>query len=459
MSIDIESKALVKELSDFEERILSNEIITEITLDAFKSLKSIYGNGKNSPINIEIERFKTMHKTQNVEEMIKKTLVIEKGLISVTRARIPMIVNKNSVISAFLADKGKMSWAKLRKFHAFFKKNNINIEEALASNNKAKVKKILLEYIQILKSNENYLEQNLIQSSKDVNFAWSLHNLMAHEFVHQISLHHMKPGDRKTNKSLHEAVSFAVQKLSYTYQKNFKFTKSNLIKEINTFEPYINPREHAYDALTFKFMKPLFYLICSIMLCDSIARKESNTYNNKFFVKAHSQKTVSQLYSLAEQAIAKLNNKQFQQIINQLVNKSIQYLHSCKAEIEAHLKNEIKALPKYISRWITPNKQKGGFSLRPWRNIKHATHIIFADRIRPFVNHYELLKLLVHNSEAENYKAEFLIVLEKQIERVLRKYPSAEADVLAQEKGVVNTLLKAMNTENEIIIELVNKLN
>lgn len=114
-------------------------------------------------LKFKIDRFRSAHKVTRLDAAVRKAIRQTETSIEVANAsaRFPHLrVNKNSILSDFLADTGRLPKAKLREFHNFFASTSPKLEEAFEKGNVEEVKRMLMQYIEILESEEQYLRSN-----------------------------------------------------------------------------------------------------------------------------------------------------------------------------------------------------------------------------------------------------------------------------------------------------------
>ncbi|MBD3304273.1 hypothetical protein GF343_03940 [Candidatus Woesearchaeota archaeon] len=460
---DAEAKELMQKLADIEDRILSDEMIVETIYNSLKNLQKIFG--KNSPYHELIEELKTTHKTDDLKKLVEEQLFqkrenlrIEPANASILHAAIK--VHKNSVLSDYLADTGRISKRKIKEFHDFFKDANGNVATAFEKKDPEKVKKVLREYIQLLEKEEEYLKENLHKMRGDVEYLFSLERILTHELAHTLFFDHFKAKNWYYHE-LNEAHSFALQTLMHVFDKDYTFTEEKLEKEIKQLYWFLQPRKHAYGKKPYAFMKSFILLLYALILCDAIARKDGDHRNKKIFLQSYKVYTFGEVYALIEKAKENLKNPKYQQIIEEkLIQTSINHLKRCKNDLIANLEKWIAALPKFEKNtyFISFDKKNKIREPVPWKNVKEAFGLMVHNNLRFVVEAIDLPQIMGENKLAESYKERYLKALEEVIQKILQQFEGEEVEQYRKEKEAVDGMVAVLEAEKKHLADICKAL-
>mgnify|MGYP001588885617 CR=1 FL=1 len=457
MPLDSEAKALIERLQDIEDRLIADKILEESIYRSIRTLERIFG--KKSIFSELLRRLKSRHNVKRLDAAVRRAIRQTETSIETANASaiFPHLrVNKNSVLSDFLADTGKIRSARLREFHNFFASTDPKLEGAFEKGNVEQVKRILRQYIEILESEEQYFRNNQHQMLSDIRNSWSLHNLMAHEVSHWVFYELSKIRNIYAN-SLDEAYSFALQKLMHTFEPNYTFTRNNLIAEISQLYRLIPPRRYVYPELQYKFMRPFIILTGILVLCDSIARKSGDYRNKQLFLQSYSTPTLRAFYQLIERAIDNLKNDEFKEIIRPtLFRTAISQLRKFKADIINHLERHLEQLPSFEQQVILgigrPSRREN------WRDLRTGLTRLVNNNTRQFAASLDLLRIIGDEDEAKEYRDRYLKVLEETIQKITEYTGEEEKRIYQRESHTVDGVLAVIKGEEEDLIEILNGL-
>lgn len=457
MPLDSEANALIERLQDIEDRLIADKILEESVYSSVRTLERIFG--KKSIFNELLRRLKTRHKVKRLDAAVRRA--INQTQISIeagnATANFPHLrVNKNSVLSDFLADTGRIRPARLREFHNFFARTSPNLEEAFEKGDTEEVKRMLRRYIEILESEEKYFRDNQHQMLSDIRNSWSLHNVMGHEVAHWVFGELSKTVNRYAD-SLNEAYSFSLQKLMHTFEPDYTFTRDNLMKEISQLYRLIPPRVHAYRELQYKFMRPFIILTGILVICDSIERKYGDYRNKRIFLQSYSTPTLLALYQLIERSIANLKNDEFREIIRStLLKTAISQLRKLKILITNHLNTSLDELPSFVQQNIlgirSPSRREN------WKDLKTGLLGLVNDNTRQFAASLDLLRIIGDEDEAKEYRDKYLKVLEETVQKIMGYTGEEEKRIYRRESHTVDGVLAVIKDEEEELTEILNGL-
>ena len=460
MTIDSEASALVQRLEDIEDRLISDEVLEESVYQSIKTLERIFG--RDSIFKELLDRLKSSHKVKKLKSAVKSAITESKTSIEVANASaiFPHLkINKNSVLADYLADNGRLSTSKLRRFHEYFAKIGVTLEKAFEKGNPEEVKKLLKEYIEILETEENYLRENIQRMTGDIRYAWSVHNLMAHEVAHWVWGELSKTRNIYAM-ALNEAYSFALQKLMHTFENSYVFDKETLLNEARELYRFIIPRKHAYSELTYKFMKSFIILIGTLVLCDSIARKDRDYRNKKLFLQSYSSPTLISVSKLIEQAINNLKNPEFQSIIREtLLKTGISQLQNCKGNVINDIGEHLKKLPEFVQKTILVIG--GGINRREdWKSFRESLtgSGVLNNNTRQFVASLDLLRMMGYENEAREYRERYLTILKETLDKVTIYVKDKESEIYKREEHVIDGVIAVVKEEEQDLVEILQQL-
>lgn len=459
MTLDDEGKELIAKLQDIENRLISDAVVEESIYNSIKSLEVIFG--KESRYSEILDKFKSVYKVNNLDEAIQKSIKSTKSSIEVANASalaFEFNINKNSILSDFLVESGRLSDAKLKSFHEFFRKTSPYLEIALEKGDTIEVKKVLREYIEILESEEKYLKDNIYQITKDITNTWSLHNLMSHEFAHML-FGELSKYKNTYSWSLNEAFSFSLQKLGHTFDENYIFTKDNLLKEIKAIYKFIIPRQHGYSEIQYLFMKPFIIFISILILSDSIARKEGNYKNKELFIKSYSYPTFNGIFALINESIGNLKNIEFKESMKDTLMKTgLSQLSDCKSVLIKDLDDGINKLPAFVKQKVLTLK---GPITKDWDSFKESLvgpGSILYNNTRHFVASLELLKIINCEDIAQKYRDEYMQILETTLNEIAKYTNDAESRIYQQEKHAIDGVCNIIEQEEQDLKEILQEM-
>ena len=84
MPLDSEAKALIERLQDFEDRLISDEILEESIYASIKTLERIYG--RRSIFGELLNRLKTRHKVKRLDAAVRRAINQTQTSIEVANA-------------------------------------------------------------------------------------------------------------------------------------------------------------------------------------------------------------------------------------------------------------------------------------------------------------------------------------------------------------------------------------
>ena len=460
MVLDAEAKELIERLQDIEDRLISDEILEESVYSSIRTLEKIFG--KKSIFRDLLKRLRSAHKVTRLDAAVRKAIRQTETSIEVANASaiFPHLrVNKNSVLSDFLADTGKLPKAKLREFHEFFARTSPILEKAFEKGDSKQIKKILREYIEVLESEEKYLQENIHQITQDIKHTWSVHNTMGHEVAHWVWGELSKSRNIYAN-ALNEAYSFALQKLMHTFQEDYIFSKEKLLAEIRGLYQLIVPRKYAYNELQYRFMRPFIIFIGILILSDSIARKDGDYRNKKLFLESYSSPTLMKIFQLIEQSLNNLKNEELREIIrNTLLKTGINQLKKCKEEVIIDLESHLKKLPKYIQQETLVIG--GANNWKNWTSFKDgllAPGSVLNNNTRQFAASIDLLRIMGYEDKATKYQDRYLKILERTLRKIADYTNDKEAEIFRKEKHTVDGVIAVIEQEEKDLAEILQGL-
>ena len=457
MPLDDEAKELIKRLQDFEDRLISDKVVEESVYSSIRTLERIFG--KESIFKELLDRLKTRHKVKRLDATVRRAIEQKETAIEVANAAaiFPQIsVNKNSILSDFLADEGRVKAAKLREFHAFFKEHRGSLEKAFEEGDSEEVKRRLTEYIEILESEESYLKQNSERMTKDIQYAWSIHNLMGHEIAHWVH-QELSKGRNIYTQSIDEAYSFALQRLMHTFDKDYVFNKEIIIKEARALYVLIVPRKHGYGEKVYKFMRPFIIFIGILILCDSIARRDNDYRNRALFLQSYSTLTLLDLYRLIELALNNLKSEELKETIKEtLLKTGLSQLKKCKHLVISDIERSLERLPKFDQSELLilggPNRRE------KWDSLNKGLNRILTNNVKQFAASIDLLRIMGYEKEAREYRDTYLVLLERTIHKIIEDTKDKEGEVLKQEEHIIDGVVAVIEEEEEDLVEIIKGL-
>jgi hypothetical protein len=457
MALDSEARELIQRLQDIEDRLISDEIVEESVYNSIRTLERIFGKG--SIYTELLQRLKSAHKVKRLDAAARRAIKQTETSIEVTNASamFPHLeVNKNSFLTDYLTDKGRIPKAKLREFHQFFAKFGAKLEAAFEKGDAEEVKRILRSYIKILEDEEEFLRRNIDEITRDIKYSWSIHNIMGHEVAHWVWGELSKTRNIYAM-ALNEAYSFALQKLMHTFENDYTFTREGLLKEVRELYKLIVPRKYAYNELQYKFMRAFIISIGILILCDSIARKDGDFRNKKLFLQSYSEPTLLVVYQLIEQAISNLRNNEFQEVIREtLLKTGVSQLKKCKYEVIADFDDHLNKLPNFVKEEIIvfggTNKRK------KWDSFKSALGTdgggVLNNNLRQFVGSLDLLRIMGYGNEAREYRDRYFALLKKTLDKVAKDTRDEESEIYKREQHAVDGIIAVLKEEEQDLLQI-----
>ncbi|MFA4886792.1 MAG: hypothetical protein WC595_01130 [Candidatus Nanoarchaeia archaeon] len=470
MPLDKESQELLARLKDLEDRIISDEEVEQIVHHSLASLEVIFG--QESILTHTLSKVKAAHKLEHLDQAIQKSLKRRPPAVEVANAAVSsqlvrpdIAINKNSVISDFLVERGNLPSKSLQQFQAFFKKSGGDLERALAGKNSFEAKNILKQYIDVLEAESQFLEENKNQMLHDIRNVWSLQNQLAHELAHWVYLAFSEHRTHTYYTAMNEAYSFALQKSAYLFSEGHVFTSKSLLKHILELYQLIVPRKKAYAEKDYIFMRSFILLISILILCDAIARKNKDFRNKELFLESYAVTTINQIYALIEKAIDNIGQKDYKKIIKTTLLKTAKnQLKKCKKEVIKNLETTLNKLPDFRQKRtskgeLVGNSFKSETVLENWKDLKLAVSAILKENTSPFIASLDLLIIIDASKEAVDYKARYLKALQKLIEEIV-SYSEAQVQTLYEtESDLIAFMINIIKSEEKILSEIISNLS
>ncbi|MCH8003801.1 MAG: hypothetical protein IH934_04160 [Nanoarchaeota archaeon] len=460
MALDSEAKALIARLQDFEDRLITDKILEEQVYRSVRTLERIFG--KKSIFSELLRRLKTRHKVKRLDVAVRRAINQTQTSIESANAsaEFPHLnVNKNSFLSDFLADTGKIRPARLREYHTFFSKfkthmQRATLELAFEKGDPEEVKKILKEYIEMLESAEQHLRNNQHKMLSDIRYSWSLHNVMGHEVAHWVYSELSKMSN-DYNLALNEAYSFALQQLMHTFESDYIFTRDNLMEEIRQLYRLIPPRKYVYEH--YNFMKPFIIFTGILVICDSIARKKGDYRNRRIFLQSYSTPTLLAIYQLIEESINNLKNYEFREIIRSTLLKTAKsQLRKVKVDIINHLEENLKKLPSFEK--IETIRIGRPSSWENWTDLKTGLQKLVSGNTRRFAASLDLLRIIGDEDEAKEYRDRYLKILEETIQKIMEYSEGEEKRIYQRESHTIDGVIAVIEEEERDLVEILHGL-
>lgn len=456
--MDKEIEELLKRLEDIEDRLILDEDIGECIYNTLKILQKIYGK------SIFTKFLESMNIKFNLRKLKKNELknfnVIQRfeiGLASYGSKNIQ--INKRGLLANYLIENKKVQRIKINDIRKFLQYPVIFEEDP--ENSKIKIK----EYLHYLEKEQEFLKENKESILNDIKSAWSLQNLIIHEYQHAIK-EHIYEANTSGIFAFDEAYSFSLQRLIHTFDRNFLFTNDNLLKEIKNIYTLIPPRKHAYPETAYKFMKPCILMISVLVLADSISRKDNDFRNKNLFLKSNKVKTFKELNNIIYRSIDNLKNKDFKKIINNTLIKTYKnQLKKLRKEIIEELEELIDKLAKFEK--YSNLEDFWNAKEMNWESLKKAITQNFVaqkhsqgmlNNIITFVSYVNILEFSGFDTDVNYYKERYITELDKVIRKILGYLQNEEKDIYESEEDVTKALIKIIGEEKTEFVKLIENL-
>ena len=447
--LDAEARELITRLQNLEYNLISDEMIEQTIMESIISLEDIFGKG--SLFSLTIEKLKLEYKVDELKDAIRKA--INKTRLSMAgvqaSALFPHIeIHRNSLFEAYLVHKKRIKPGRIKKIRRFFWRFGLTIEQAFEKGDKQEVKMLLMEYIEILESQKEFLKKNLNGMLRDLTYDMSLIRNISHELIHWV-FYQFADRHNIYSEAINEAYSFTLEKLMHTFDENFVFTKVVLIKEIRDLYKFIIPRKEWYVDEDYIFMRVFTILIGTLIICDSIARKSGDYRNHKLFIKSYSTPIIG-LYALIHESVSNLDNIELRNLIsNTLLKTAIKEISKCREYIIKDLEKYILELPQ-LERQET-RKRDFTIEYSEWPNLQMAIEKLLHNT-KQFSSALGLLIILGNNNEAKAYKDRYLDMFQKTVANILCYLKTKEIGLYSDEKKAMELTIETISKERKDLI-------
>ena len=241
----------------------------------------------------------------------------------------------------------------------------------------------------------------------------------------------------------------------HTYNKEHIWTEENLSREIYKLYRLIIPRKHVYPSIQYLYMKPFILLISILILCDSIARKDRDYRNKGLFLQSYSCHTLGGIFKLIEESISNLKNEEFKQVIrNTILKTALNQLRKCKEDVV----NELKLNITLVADFEKPHSYIHRILNKETKFKDKLTKIIDTLENRSVVVMIDLLRIMGYENEASIYRDEYLKVLVRTINNIIKDNKDLLQSIYQNEKNAIEGILSVIREEDEIIIKIVEGL-
>ena len=429
--IDEETSNLFKRWEKIEKEIFEDEAIIEVTIKAIKILEEILDQSPNQKVKKWQDYLKELYgkekwleqflhlKTKKDEQHLEKLKNIFGVHALQEHGRI--LLFRSSFLYRFLEKTGSgKDIEKLKRIVEILEKYT-HVGKDITKTSVFKkypnmIKNAIDLFLKILERNKEYLIQNKNKIIEDVNYEYSLINIIIHEISHDIWTHSF---DNSTNiyvfkQGINESWAHTLQLFSHLYNKEDNMDEKLLNKEINKLLSVIKDKSIVIAYTVEKsnlskhiFMQSFMCLFGALILINIIL-KEKKENIDKEITKAFDSGNIHNIYLITMKSLDKIKDDKLKNIIHKrLITKSLD-------------------INKKITRKIikTSNQQINSIN-RQWNSIKD-----YLEHFLEFLN-----SLLLLDPENQEKIDELKLKMEKKLEKVVKKY-------FSNVKGELKSLVK-----------------